>query len=143
MPEASFGGSVPENYDQLLVPLFFEDYADELARRLQGQSGGSVLEIACGTGVVTRKLREYLAPDVALFATDMDERGALAGGGLVATVMSNLGLEKALEARGLNLIRTAVGDRYVVEAMRAGKYNLGGEQSGHIVFLDHNTTAAS
>ena len=77
---------------------------------------------------------------LALFAGDLDERGALAGGGVVATVMSNLGLEKALEARGISLVRTAVGDRYVVEAMRAGGYNLGGEQSGHFLFLDHNTT---
>jgi phosphoglucosamine mutase len=54
--------------------------------------------------------------------------------------MSNLGLEKYLESLGLGLIRTQVGDRYVVEAMRAGGYNLGGEQSGHVIFLDHNTT---
>jgi phosphoglucosamine mutase len=54
--------------------------------------------------------------------------------------MSNLGLEKALEKLGLGLVRTQVGDRYVVEAMRAGGYNLGGEQSGHVLFLDHNTT---
>jgi phosphoglucosamine mutase len=54
--------------------------------------------------------------------------------------MSNLGLERAVEKLGLRLVRTAVGDRYVVEEMRAGGYNLGGEQSGHILFLDHNTT---
>jgi phosphoglucosamine mutase len=54
--------------------------------------------------------------------------------------MSNLGLEKSLEAIGLRLVRTAVGDRYVVEEMRNSGYNLGGEQSGHLVFLDHNTT---
>ena len=54
--------------------------------------------------------------------------------------MSNLGLERALERQGIRLVRTKVGDRYVVEEMRAGGYNLGGEQSGHIVFLDHNTT---
>jgi phosphoglucosamine mutase len=58
----------------------------------------------------------------------------------VATVMSNLGLENALAAEGLGLLRTQVGDRYVVEAMRAGGYNLGGEQSGHTIFLDHNTS---
>jgi len=55
-------------------------------------------------------------------------------------VMSNLGLERALARDGLGLLRTAVGDRYVVEAMRAGGYALGGEQSGHVVMLDHNTT---
>jgi phosphoglucosamine mutase len=77
---------------------------------------------------------------LALFARDLIERKALAGGKVVGTVMSNLGLEKALEKMGAGLLRTQVGDRYVVEAMRAGGYNLGGEQSGHIVFLDHNTT---
>jgi phosphoglucosamine mutase len=59
---------------------------------------------------------------------------------LVATVMSNLGLERSMKAQGATLIRTPVGDRYVVEAMREGGYNLGGEQSGHLVFLDHAST---
>lgn len=59
---------------------------------------------------------------------------------LVATVMSNMGLEHALEAAGGKLLRTAVGDRYVVEAMRKHKLSLGGEQSGHLIFLDHATT---
>jgi|LNFM01.1.fsa_nt_gb phosphoglucosamine mutase len=59
---------------------------------------------------------------------------------VVATVMSNLGLERALAERGAKLLRTAVGDRYVVEAMRSGGYNFGGEQSGHLLFLDHATT---
>jgi phosphoglucosamine mutase len=59
---------------------------------------------------------------------------------VVATVMSNLGLERALLAQGARLLRTPVGDRYVVEAMRSGGYNLGGEQSGHLVFLDHAST---
>jgi phosphoglucosamine mutase len=77
---------------------------------------------------------------LAICARDLQARGALRGGKVVATVMSNLGLEKALEKLGLGLVRTQVGDRYVVEAMRAGGYNLGGEQSGHVLFLDHNTT---
>ena len=77
---------------------------------------------------------------MALCARDMVERGRLRGGGVVATVMSNLGLERALAAEGLDLVRTQVGDRYVVDAMRSGGYNLGGEQSGHVVFLDHTTT---
>jgi phosphoglucosamine mutase len=77
---------------------------------------------------------------LALCARDLHERGALRGGGVVATVMSNLGLERALSELGLELVRTQVGDRYVVEEMRRSGYNLGGEQSGHVVFLDHNTT---
>jgi phosphoglucosamine mutase len=64
----------------------------------------------------------------------------LKGNALVATVMSNLGLEHFLQARGLRLERTGVGDRYVVQRMREGGFNLGGEQSGHIVMLDHATT---
>jgi phosphoglucosamine mutase len=70
----------------------------------------------------------------------MHKRGELEGNALVATVMSNLGLEIALNSIGVDLIRTAVGDRYVVEEMRRGGYNLGGEQSGHILFLDDSTT---
>lgn len=73
-------------------------------------------------------------------AVEMDHRGALRKGTLVATVMSNLGLEKFLERNGIRLIRTKVGDRYVVEKMLDGDFNLGGEQSGHIIFLDLNTT---
>ena len=77
---------------------------------------------------------------MALFARDFHQRGKLRGGKVVGTVMSNLGLEKCLEPLGVGLERTAVGDRYVVEAMRADGCNLGGEQSGHMIFLDHNTT---
>lgn len=71
---------------------------------------------------------------------EMHAQGRLRGGAVVATVMSNIGLEKFLEKKGIQLLRTKVGDRYVVEKMLAGGYNLGGEQSGHIVFLDLNTT---
>jgi phosphoglucosamine mutase len=77
---------------------------------------------------------------LALCAKDMQEKGTLKQKTVVATVMSNLGLEIALRDLGIKLLRTEVGDRYVVEQMLAGGYNLGGEQSGHIVFLDHNTT---
>ncbi len=77
---------------------------------------------------------------MALIASRWAAEGRLAHGTLVATVMSNLGLERHLEGQGLRLLRTAVGDRYVVEAMREGGYNLGGEQSGHIVMTDHVTT---
>jgi phosphoglucosamine mutase len=77
---------------------------------------------------------------MALMAARWAEQGRLREGTLVATVMSNLGLERFLGQRGLRLERTAVGDRYVVEAMRAGGWNLGGEQSGHIVMSDYGTT---
>jgi phosphoglucosamine mutase len=77
---------------------------------------------------------------MALLASRWAEEGRLKGGTLVATVMSNLGLERFLTQRGLRLERTAVGDRYVVEAMRRGGWNLGGEQSGHIVMTDYATT---
>ena len=77
---------------------------------------------------------------MAMCATHLHELGLLRKRAVVATVMSNLGLERALEAKGIRLLRTQVGDRYVVEAMRAGGYNLGGEQSGHLVFLDHAST---
>ncbi len=77
---------------------------------------------------------------MALLATRWHEAGLLKGGALVATVMSNLGLERHMQAQGLRLERTNVGDRYVVAAMREKGYNLGGEQSGHIVMTDHSTT---
>jgi phosphoglucosamine mutase len=77
---------------------------------------------------------------MALITKSLHERGHLQGGGLVATVMSNLGLERFLSARGLSLERTKVGDRYVVEHMRAHGFNVGGEQSGHIILSDFSTT---
>ena len=77
---------------------------------------------------------------MALFAGRWAKAAKLKGGTLVATVMSNLGLERHMKTQGLTLLRTDVGDRYVVEAMRAGKFNLGGEQSGHIIMTDYATT---
>lgn len=77
---------------------------------------------------------------MAMLASRWAGEGRLRGGALVATVMSNLGLERHLQALGLRLERTAVGDRYVVERMRDGGFNLGGEQSGHIVMTDYATT---
>jgi phosphoglucosamine mutase len=77
---------------------------------------------------------------MALLAARWAEQQRLRDGTLVATVMSNLGLERYLHERGLRLERTPVGDRYVVERMRAGGWNLGGEQSGHIVMTDYATT---
>lgn len=77
---------------------------------------------------------------MAVLAASWAAEGRLAGDTLVSTVMSNLGLERFLDAKGLGLERTSVGDRYVVERMREGGFNLGGEQSGHIVMTDHATT---
>ena len=77
---------------------------------------------------------------MALIATSWHRAGRLRGGGIVSTVMSNLGLERFLSGQGLNLARTAVGDRYVVEHMRKAGFNVGGEQSGHIILSDFGTT---
>ncbi len=75
-----------------------------------------------------------------LVARSWQEAGTLRGGGVVGTVMSNLGLERYLNGLGLDLVRTPVGDRYVVECMREKGYNVGGEQSGHVVLSDYTTT---
>ena len=77
---------------------------------------------------------------MALIGTQLAARGALRGGGVVATVMSNLGLERYLQGQGLTLERTKVGDRHVLEKMKADGFNVGGEQSGHMILLDHATT---
>lgn len=75
-----------------------------------------------------------------MWAVQMKEEGRLNGNAVVATVMSNLGLENYLKQHGIKLVRTKVGDRFVTEQMLQGGFNLGGEQSGHIVFFDYNTT---
>jgi phosphoglucosamine mutase len=75
-----------------------------------------------------------------MWASELKKENKLKGNGVVATVMSNLGLEKYLSGQGIKLVRAKVGDRYVVEEMRKGGYNLGGEQSGHIIFFDYNST---
>lgn len=77
---------------------------------------------------------------MALIGASWAQRGALKGGGVVATVMSNLGLERFLQGQGLRLERTKVGDRYVLERMRTGGFNVGGEQSGHMILSDYGTT---
>ncbi len=77
---------------------------------------------------------------MATIAGGWARQGKLAGGGLVTTVMSNLGLERHLAAQGLGMVRTSVGDRYVLEEMRRSGYNVGGEQSGHIILSDYATT---
>lgn len=77
---------------------------------------------------------------MALIGSTLAASGQLRGGGVVATVMSNLGLERFLRCKGLDLVRSKVGDRHVLEEMRRGGYNVGGEQSGHMILLDHATT---
>ncbi len=77
---------------------------------------------------------------MAICALEMARQNKLAKNTVVATVMSNMGLEKALEPHAIKVVRTQVGDRYVVEEMRRQGYNFGGEQSGHLIFMDHNTT---
>ncbi|MFK5634723.1 MULTISPECIES: phosphoglucosamine mutase [unclassified Ornithinimicrobium] len=77
---------------------------------------------------------------MAILALSLHERGQLTDDTLVATVMSNLGLLQAMEREGITVVQTAVGDRYVLEEMRAHGYSLGGEQSGHVIMLDHGTT---
>ena len=75
-----------------------------------------------------------------VLARDLEARGELPGDAVVGTVMSNMGFERALERHGVRLLRAAVGDRYVLEAMRAGGYRFGGEQSGHVIDLARGTT---
>ncbi len=77
---------------------------------------------------------------MAAMTLHMHEQGQLSKPGLVSTVMSNLGLERLLKSHELELVRASVGDRYVMEAMREGGYNIGGEQSGHLILSDYNTT---
>jgi phosphoglucosamine mutase len=77
---------------------------------------------------------------LAMTALDALRRGTLVGKTLVTTVMSNFGLDECLGKAGGRVVRTAVGDRYVVEEMRKGNFNIGGEQSGHLIFRDHGTT---
>ena len=76
----------------------------------------------------------------AVCALDMHERGVLSRGTVVSTVMCNLGFVKAMEAAGIAVVQTKVGDRYVLEEMREHGYGIGGEQSGHMILLEHNST---
>lgn len=117
---------------------------DKLRRMVQeqGAHAGLALDGDADRLIMVDEKGDVIDGDqiMALLALSMKERGVLRGGGLVSTVMSNLGLERLLKDRGLRLERAAVGDRYVIEMMRNGGYNLGGEQSGHIVMSDYGTT---
>src|ERR1700682_6115303 len=100
---------------------------------LDGDSGCVILGDARGHCAAGAQL-------LSVIAQSWKEDGRLAKPGIVATVMSNLGLERFLQGLGLELVRTPVGDRYVLEQMLSGGYNLGGEPSGHIILSDYTTT---
>jgi phosphoglucosamine mutase len=128
------------NINEACGSLFPENVAARV--REEGADLGIALDGDADRAVLIDERGQILDGDavLALCAGDLVARNALSGRKIVATVMSNLGLEKALERLDVGLLRTQVGDRYVVEAMRNGGYNLGGEQSGHVIFLDHNTS---
>jgi phosphoglucosamine mutase len=110
--------------------------------RLHGADAGFALDGDADRVIFADEEGEVLDGDqlMAICASHFIKNNSLKENTLVATVMSNLGLEVAIRRVGGRMIRTPVGDRYVVERMREGCYNLGGEQSGHMVFLDYNTT---
>ncbi len=117
-----------------------EGMRDEVLKR--GASIGIALDGDADRVIVCDEKGQVVDGDtiMAMCAVRLLKREQLPGKTLVATVMSNLGLERALKSAGGSLLRTAVGDRYVVEAMRKGGFAFGGEQSGHLIFLDHATT---
>jgi phosphoglucosamine mutase len=117
----------------------------ETARKILLQNGADLAISLDGDGdrvLFIDEKGEVLDGDevLAICAREMQQKGSLTSQAVVATVMSNFGLDMALQDLGVRVIRTPVGDRYVVEEMLRGGYNLGGEQSGHVVFLDDNTT---
>jgi phosphoglucosamine mutase len=113
-----------------------------VAVRESGANAGFALDGDADRVILADENGEILDGDqiLAICAKHFIERGNLKDKTVVATIMSNLGFEVALRSLGANLVRTPVGDRYVVEQMRKNNYNLGGEQSGHMIFLDHGTT---
>ena len=122
------GATAPEEMRQAVVAT-----GADIGIALDGDADRLIIACERGTLVDGDQL-------MALVARAWQRAGSLRGGGLVATVMSNLGLERFVEELGLELFRTPVGDRYVVEAMRERDCNVGGEQSGHIVLSDYSTT---
>jgi phosphoglucosamine mutase len=119
-------------------------HPEALARRVleEGADIGFAFDGDGDRVVVVDRVGKILDGDFILYLTaeDLHERGVLENDGVVATVMSNLWLEKALASCGIRMIRAAVGDKYVLEEMLRGGYVLGGEQSGHIIFLREATT---
>lgn len=119
----------------------FPDYCAKEVKRVRAQIG-IALDGDADRLIVIDELGQKVSGDaiMALCATRMLKRGELKKRTLVTTVMSSIGLDQALRRENGKLVRVDVGDRYVVEAMRKKGYNFGGEQSGHLVFLDHSTT---
>jgi phosphoglucosamine mutase len=122
------GSTAPEAMCQAVT-----EYRADFGIALDGDADRSVMADELGVLIDGDQV-------MALIAKHWQADGTLRNGGIVATVMSNLGLERYLEGLGLTLQRTKVGDRYVVEAMRRHGYNVGGEQSGHIILSDYSTT---
>jgi phosphoglucosamine mutase len=114
----------------------------ELAGKVDAPIVGVAFDGDADRALFVDELGELVSGDHVMFAIgcDMHARGELHGDAIVGTVMSNIGFEKALRNCGIALIRAPVGDRYVLEAMRDGGYDLGGEQSGHVIDLRRNTT---
>ena len=119
-------------------------YPEQVAERVveTGAAAGIALDGDADRVIVIDEKGQVVDGDavMALCATRMIGEGRLAQNTLVATVMSNIGLDRGMERAGGRVVRTGVGDRYVVEEMRRKGYNLGGEQSGHLIFLDHAST---
>lgn len=122
------GSTVPETMCRTV-----KEYRADLGIALDGDADRVMIADENGTLIDGDQV-------MAVIADEWAQRGQLTGGGVVATVMSNLGLERHLRTKDLRLERTQVGDRYVVECMRKKGYNLGGEQSGHIILSDYTTT---
>ncbi len=125
---AGYGATATENLQKAVV-----EHSADVGIALDGDADRLIMVDEKGRVIDGDQL-------MAALAISMKEAGALANNGLVATVMSNLGLERLMAEKGIDMIRASVGDRHVVEAMREGNYNLGGEQSGHIVLSDYGST---
>jgi len=125
---AGCGSLYPEKLQQKVI-----DEQAHIGIAFDGDADRSIFVDAAGKVVDGDQI-------MAICALHMQRQKILKKDTVVATVMSNMGLEKALSRTDINLIRSQVGDRYVVEEMRAGGFNFGGEQSGHLIFMDHNTT---
>ena len=122
-----YGATATENLQQAVV-----EHKADIGIALDGDADRLIMVDETGAKIDGDQL-------MAALAISMQDSGDLQGGALISTVMSNLGLERLLESKGIDLVRTPVGDRYVMEKMREG-FNLGGEQSGHIILSDYNTT---